>query len=128
MIPKNGAAMRVLVVDDDDLVRTVAVDTLEDAGFEVIEAATAEEALDRCEDRNTDLLFTDIMLSGSLDGWDIAERCRDAHPDLPVIYTTGYSLRAHRPVAGSRLLHKPYQTGELVRVVSEMVGQSRPSA
>ena len=57
--------MRVLVVDDDDLVRTVAVDTLEDAGFEVIEAATAEEALDRCDERTADVLFTDIMLSGS---------------------------------------------------------------
>ena len=53
--------MRVLVVDDDDLVRTVAVDTLEDAGFEVIAAATAEEALDRCEERTADVLFTDIM-------------------------------------------------------------------
>ena len=118
--------MRVLVVDDDDLVRTVAVDTLEDAGFEVIEAATAEEALDRCEERTADVLFTDIMLSE--DGWDIAERCREAHPDIPVIYTTGYSLRAHRPVPGSRLLHKPYQSAELVRVISAVVGQSRPSA
>ena len=120
--------MRVLVVDDDDLVRTVAVDTLEDAGFEVIEAATAEEALDRCEERTADVLFTDIMLSGNLDGWDIAEQCREAHPDIPVIYTTGYSLRAHRPVPGSRLLHKPYQSAELVRVISAVVGQSRPSA
>ena len=120
--------MRVLVVDDDDLVRTVAVDTLEDAGFEVIEAATAEEALDRCEERTADVLFTDIMLSGNLDGLDIAERCREAHPDIPVIYTTGYSLRAHRPVPGSRLLHKPYQSAELVRVISAVVGQSRPSA
>ena len=117
--------MRVLVVDDDDLVRTVAVDTLEDAGFEVIEAATAEEALDRCEERTADVLFTDIMLSGNL---EIAERCREAHPDIPVIYTTGYSLRAHRPVPGSRLLHKPYQSAELVRVISAVVGQSRPSA
>lgn len=115
--------MRVLVVDDDDLVRTVAVDTLEEAGFEVIEAATAEEALDRCEEREADALFTDIMLSGNLDGWDVAEQCREAYPNLPVIYTTGYSLREHRPVPGSRLLPKPYKTAELVRVVSDMLGQ-----
>jgi hypothetical protein len=67
-------------------------------------------------------------LSGNLDGWDIAERCREAHPDIPVIYTTGFSLGAHRPVPGSRLLHKPYQSAELVRVISAVVGQSRPSA
>ena len=120
--------MRVLVVDDDDLVRTVAVDTLEDAGFEVIEAATAEEALDRCEEREADVLFTDIMLSGNLDGWDIAEKCRETHPHLPVIYTTGYSLREHRPVPGSRLLHKPYRTSELIRLVCDAVGQSPPHA
>jgi CheY-like chemotaxis protein len=115
--------MRVLVVDDDDLVRTVAVDTLEDAGFEVIEAATAEEALDRCGERTADVLFTDIMLSGSLDGWDIAEQCREADPDLPVIYTTGYSLRKQRPVRGSRLLQKPYAGSDLVRIISDMTGR-----
>ena len=118
--------MRVLVVDDDDLVRTVAVDTLEDAGFDVIEAATAEEALDRCEERVADVLFTDIMLSGNLDGWDVAEQCREAHPDLPVIYTTGYSLRRHRPVPGSHLLPKPYSPSALVRLVCHAVGQSPP--
>src|SRR5215207_7759797 len=75
-------AMRVLVVEDDDLVRTVAVDALEDAGFEVIEAATAEEAIDRCEQRRADVLLTEIMLSGTFDGWDLAEQCRSADPDL----------------------------------------------
>ena len=120
--------MKVLVVDDDDLVRTVAVDTLEDAGFEVIEAATAEEALDRCEERAADVLFTDIMLSGTLDGWDVAEQCREAHPDIPVIYTTGYSLVQHRPVRGSHLLKKPYKLSELVRLVRDVAPHSGPHA
>jgi CheY-like chemotaxis protein len=109
-----------------NLVRTVAMDTLEDAGFEVIEAATAEEALDRCEERAADVLLTDIMLSGNLDGWDIAEQCREARPDLPVIYTTAYSLRRHRPVPGSHLLLKPYSPSALVRLVCDAVGQSPP--
>ena len=112
--------MRVLVVDDDDLVRTVAVDALEDAGFEVIEAATAEEALDRCEHRRADVLLTDIMLSGTFDGWDLAEQCRRADPNLKVIYTTGYSLREQRPVRGSRLVEKPYRPTELVQVISDL--------
>jgi CheY-like chemotaxis protein len=112
--------MRILVVDDDDLVRTVAVDALEDAGFDVIEAATAEEALDRCEQRRADVLLTDIMLSGPFDGWDLAEQCREADPDLKVIYTTGYSLREQRPVRGSRLVEKPYRSSELVEVISAL--------
>src|SRR5215207_3232601 len=49
------------LVEDDNLVRTVTVDALEEEGFEVIEAATAEEALDRCRERIADALLTDIM-------------------------------------------------------------------
>jgi CheY-like chemotaxis protein len=44
------------------------------------------------------------MLSGQLDGWDVAERCRESNPKLPVVYTTGYSFREHRPDAGSHIL------------------------
>jgi CheY-like chemotaxis protein len=113
--------MKVLLVEDDDLVRVMAVDALEDAGFEVIEAATAEEALQRCEEHTADLLFTDIMLPGKLDGWDIAEQCRETDPALPVIYTTGYSLREHRPVPGSRLVRKPYRPEDVVSVIRDMI-------
>ena len=116
--------MRVLVVDDDDLVRTVAVDALEDAGFDVIEAATAEEALDRCEHRRADVLLTDIMLSGTFDGWELAEQCRRADPNLKVIYTTGYSLREQRPVPDSRLVEKPYRPTELVEIISGLAGRA----
>lgn len=121
--------MRVLVVEGDDLIRILAVDTLEDAGFEVIEAATAEEALDRCEEGTADLLFTDIMLSGTLDGWDVAERCRENNPRLPVIYTTGYLVREHRPVAGSRMGSKAlqgYPTADHHRRVDGLSSSSDP--
>src|SRR5688500_16910987 len=101
--------MKVLLVEDDDLVRTVAVDALEEAGFDVIEAVNGEEAMERCRERVADILFTDIRLPGRVDGWDIAERCRELNPDLPVVYATGFSLDAPRPVPGGRLLHKPYQ-------------------
>ena len=117
--------MKVLFVEDDDLVRTVGVDALEEAGFEVIEAATAEEALMRCEEHAADVLVTDIMLSGQLDGWDVAEQCRQSNPTLPVVYMTGYSLRQHRPVPGSRLLHKPWKADEMINVVRNMA-ESRP--
>jgi CheY-like chemotaxis protein len=119
--------MKVFVVDDDELVRTVAVDTLEDAGFEVIEAATAEEALDRCEERTADILFTDITLSGRLDGWDIAERCHEADPKLPVVYTTGYSFKESRAVTGGRVLHKPWRPEDLVVMIRDVAGQSPES-
>jgi CheY-like chemotaxis protein len=79
--------------------------------------------LDRWEERAADVLFTDSVLSGNLDGWDIAEQCREANPHLPVIYTTGYSLRKHRPVRGSRLLQKPYAGSDLTRTIDDMTGR-----
>src|SRR5215210_5518128 len=90
--------MKVLVVEDDELVREVAVEGLTEAGFEVVEAASAEEALARCEEHVADVLFTDIRLPGSLDGWDVAEQCRETNPGLPVIYATGFSHVRPRPV------------------------------
>jgi len=115
--------MKVLVVEDDELLREVAVEALQEAGFEVIEAATGEEAMARCDERIADALFTDIRLPGRVDGWDIAEHCRNVNPDLPVVYATGYSHTKHRPVPGSRLLHKPYSLEHVVNAVSDLLGQ-----
>jgi CheY-like chemotaxis protein len=95
--------MKVLVVEDDDLVRMVAVDCLQDAGFEVIEAATGEDAVERCREGAADVLFTDIVLPGHVSGWDIAELCRQHDPDLPVVYATGFSPQPARLVPGARL-------------------------
>jgi CheY-like chemotaxis protein len=77
-------ALKVLVVEDEELLRAVAVEALEEAGFQVIEATTGEEAIRKCQ-VPLDALFTDIRLPGQIDGWDIAEHCRDAAPKLPVV-------------------------------------------
>jgi CheY-like chemotaxis protein len=89
--------MKVLVVEDEELLRAVAVEALEKAGFQVIEATTGEEAVGKCQERLA-ALFTDIRLPGQLGGWDIAEHCRNADPKLPVVYATGYF-----PAVGSLL-------------------------
>jgi CheY-like chemotaxis protein len=109
--------MKVLLVEDEALVRMMAVETLEDAGFEVIEAATGEEALEACKIHRADVLFTDIRLPGKLSGWDVAEHCRAQNPDLPVIYATGYSEVAPRRVAGSAFFRKPYRPAEVVKTI-----------
>jgi CheY-like chemotaxis protein len=120
--------MKILLVEDDDLVRTVAVDALEEAGFDVIEAVTGEEAMERCRERVADILFTDIRLPGRVDGWEIAERCREFNPDLPVVYATGFSVDAPRLVPGSRLLHKPYQLEQVIDTIRDMVGRNPTTA
>ncbi|HVB89735.1 MAG TPA: response regulator [Beijerinckiaceae bacterium] len=100
----------VLIVEDEPLVREIIVIELEEAGFEVLEAQTGEEAADAIE-RGTriDLLFTDLRLPGALDGWDVAERARRRDAAMPVIYATGYSQGDERRVPGSVFLTKPYR-------------------
>ncbi|WP_340672337.1 response regulator transcription factor [Bradyrhizobium ottawaense] len=115
--------MSVLLVEDDPLIREFVVDALRDAGYHVIHASTGEEALAWCKRHAADLLVTDIRLSGEVDGWQIAERCREHNPELPVIYATGFSPTAPRPVPGSRLLRKPYHPDEVVRMVKELGGK-----
>lgn len=118
--------MRILVVEDDPLVREFVVEALREEGFNVIHAADGEEALAWCRRRAADVLVTDIRLPGDVDGWEIAERCRKNCPDLPVIYATGFSPVAHRPVPGSMLLQKPFDPREIVRAVRQMT--ERPQA
>lgn len=109
--------MRILVVEDDPLVREMAVEALTDEGFEVLEAATGEEALKHCADRTADLIFTDVRLPGEINGWDIAERCRENSPEIPVIYATGHSHVRPRPVAGSVWFQKPYRPDQIIDAI-----------
>jgi CheY-like chemotaxis protein len=71
---------------------------LRDEGHDVIHASSGEDALTWCKRRIADVLITDIRLPGHVDGWQIAERCREHDPGLPVIYATGFSPVQHRPV------------------------------
>lgn len=116
--------MRILVVEDDELIREFLVEALREEGFNVIHAATGEEALAWCKRRAADVLVTDIRLPGQIDGWQIAEHCREHDPELPVIYATGFSPVEARPVPGSLSLLKPYHPDEVVKAVKAI---ARPS-
>jgi CheY-like chemotaxis protein len=114
--------VRVLVVEDDPLIREFVVEALREAGHHVVHASTGEEAMEWCKRQYADVLVTDIRLPGRIDGWQIAEQCREHDPELPVIYATGFSPVAARPVPGSRSLFKPYHPDEIVRAVQELGG------
>jgi len=111
------SAVRILLVEDDPLIREFVVEALREEGYHVVHAANGEEALAWCGRRVVDLLITDVKLPGSVDGWQIAERCREHDPGLPVIYATGFSPVAPRPVPGSLMLQKPYRPEDIVRAV-----------
>jgi CheY-like chemotaxis protein len=107
----------ILVVEDDVLVRDMIVAELAYAGFEVLWAASAEEAL-ALDTGRIALLFTDIRLPG-MNGWTLAEHIRVRHPGLPVIYASGYSDRLE-PLPHSRFLQKPYLPSQVLRTAEEL--------
>jgi CheY-like chemotaxis protein len=116
--------MKVLVVEDEWLVRELIVGELLDAGFDVVEAESGEAALARYHEHNPDVLFTDIRLPGQIDGWDVAEHCRASNSDLPVVYATGYSPTEHRLVPGAVLISKPYTCARVIGVIKRVMSRS----
>jgi len=110
---------RILLVEDEFLLRQVIAEELTDAGYEVVEAGDGASAMAAVAD--VDLLFTDIRLPGGVDGWSIAERARELRPGLPVIYATGYSAETPRHVPGSRFFAKPYRVGAVLDAIGELL-------
>ena len=113
----------VLVVDDDAEVRELAVWALRDAGHVVLEAADGAEALVLFEQHpEVDLLFTDIVMPGSMNGRQLAETLMAGRPALRVLFTSGYSdgalpVQQGRGGHGIPLLTKPYRRSELARIL-----------
>jgi CheY-like chemotaxis protein len=98
----------VLVVEDEFLIRMRAADMIEDAGFKVVEAADADQAILILESR-TDIrvVFTDILMPGTMNGLKLAHAVKDRWPPVHIIATSAHALRDELPV-GSVFLPKPY--------------------
>lgn len=109
----------VLVVEDEMLLIDVVADELEEAGYRVLSAMTGEEAMTFLESPEPiDLLFTDIRLPGTIDGWKLAEAARRLRPEIPVIYASGYTADQPREVPGSLFLTKPYRPSAVLRAIT----------
>ncbi|MFN2348906.1 MAG: ATP-binding protein, partial [Thioalkalivibrio sp.] len=119
-----GGSERILVVEDEDLVRAFVVRQLEALGYQVEEARDGDQAMDVLRHRHDiDLLFTDVVMPGRLNGLMLAEEARSLRPGLKVLFTSGYTQNARidhgRLDAGVHLLSKPYRRAELARKVRE---------
>ena len=119
-----GRGETVLVVEDDSFVRTFALGTLEGLGYRVIAAADGREALARlAAEPNIAVLFTDIVMPGGMNGWELARRAMDLKPGLKVLVTSGYALEtlASRGLIAPEMtfLTKPYRKPELSRRLRE---------
>jgi CheY-like chemotaxis protein len=110
----------VLLVDDEPLIRLLAADSLQDAGFDVAEAGSADEALAVLRSRSdVGLLFTDINMPGELDGLELAELVHRSWPVVKLLVTSGKGLRAPLPDDG-RFLCKPYSMRAMTDLVISM--------
>ena len=80
---------RVLVVEDEAMIRLTIIDALEDAGFEVIEAASADDAIEILNEQTIHFLFTDVQMPGRLSGIDLAHVVAQRFPDAGIIVASG---------------------------------------
>jgi CheY-like chemotaxis protein len=113
----------ILVVEDDDDVRDVAVLGLDDAGYRVLVAADGDLALAMlASDERIDLMFSDVVMPGVLNGFALARRAVALRPSLKVLLTTGYAnqIAANEAlVARGELIPKPYRLGDLIDHIAE---------
>ena len=110
---------RVLVVEDEGLLRELAVDEFTDAGFLVEEAANGDDALALLKaGAPFDVLFTDIRMPGSIDGWELGRLAGDLQPDIRVIYATGYAERSRALTDSEHFILKPYRCNQIVDLIN----------
>lgn len=116
-----GQGETILVVEDDPDVRRMAVSTLEELGYRVLEAEDGPCALGRLDqDGNVSLVFSDVRMPGGMTGIELAERLSLSRPDLPVLLTSGYT-ESEPDEAVATILPKPYRTGDLARHVRALL-------
>jgi CheY-like chemotaxis protein len=114
----------ILVVEDEVLVRMVAVSVAEESGFEVLSAATADEAIGILESRSDiQLVFTDVHMPGSMDGLRLAHAVRGRWPPVELLVTSALgNVTAKDLPERRRFLPKPYNAATLSRVLQHMAG------
>jgi len=112
---------RVLLVEDEVLVREMAAEDLAEAGFAVTPASDGDEALAILrEGGEFDLLFTDIQMPGGINGWGLANEARQIIPGLKVIYATGLGEAGTGLSDDECYVRKPYNLKDLRRALNTL--------
>jgi PAS domain S-box-containing protein len=121
-VPITGGNERILVVEDDALVRQYVMTQVKSLGYTALEAANAAEALVIIDaDKDIDLLFTDVIMPGNMNGRQLADEAARRRPELKTLFTSGYTENAivhhGRLDSGVLLLAKPYRKSELAKML-----------
>ncbi len=112
----------VLIVEDELLLRMNAVDMIKVAGFDIVEAANADEAIEILEARrDIGVVFTDIQMPGSMDGLKLVRAVRGRWPPIKIVATSGHIGVAQTDLPeGGRFVPKPYSPGQVMDVLREL--------
>ena len=120
---------KILVVEDQEAVRAVACSFLEDFGYEVIEAGDGFQALAVLqEEHGIDLMFSDVVMPGGMNGFDLAQAALSLRPDLKVVHTSGYPKGAmvHQEEPRFKqgfIIMKPYRRDELKKIIEDALAR-----
>jgi PAS domain S-box-containing protein len=133
LVPVSGGAETILVVEDDALVRNFAIAQLQSLGYNTVTAADSRAALALVDsDQPFDLLFTDLIMPGGMNGRQLADEVKRRRPGTKVLYTSGYTENAivhhGRLDEGVILLTKPYRKSVLARMVRQALEAEATSA
>jgi DNA-binding response OmpR family regulator len=117
--------LRILLVEDEDLVVSVLEETLREGGFEPEVAKSGGEAFTLLESKIGSIrgLITDINLGSGPDGWDVARHARELSPEIPVVYMSGASSDewTSRGVPNSTIVEKPFAPAQIITAISALL-------
>jgi two-component system, NtrC family, sensor kinase len=129
--PRGANQETILLVEDDDTVNRFATEVLQDLGYDVMSATDAQRALTLLDEYDVDLLFTDVVLPGGINGRELANTAVKHKPGLKVLFATGYTRNAiihhGRLDPGVEVLMKPYTYEVLARKVRAVLDNQHPA-
>jgi CheY-like chemotaxis protein len=113
---------RVLIVEDEPDLMDVAASLFASMGYDVLTASSGREAMDVLEQRDVDILFTDVVMPNGMDGLELASYTRTHYPDTKIMLASGYPLPALKQRHGQDLndfafVNKPYRLADLARTL-----------
>src|SRR5262245_62114048 len=109
---------RILIVEDEPFLREAITELFEDEGWQVLQSASAEEALELLARHHPLVVFTDIQLAGRLTGWDLGKAC--CEEGVPVVYTSGQVAPQSNAQEDGHFFAKPYDPDAVVAACAKL--------
>jgi CheY-like chemotaxis protein len=126
LTPLKGSG-RILVVEDDNNVGVVVTEMLEQLGYQTTRVGNGHEAIKKLQEGKFDLVFSDIVMPGRMNGIELCQVIQSRYPKTPVLLTTGYAGGLIPTPYADHVLRKPYGPAELAKAVARVIGNGRTS-